>query len=275
MNRIFQDLESRLSVISPDPRGELARMAQSVMGLPSDRFLLLFLTGSLPLPTEEETWALSVLVERRISGEPLQYLLGYADFYGRTFAVRPGVLIPRFDTEILVETALRYLTDGASVLDLCAGTGCVGLTLGAERNISVTEVEKYQDAFSVLKENAVSVYPEARLICADVLTDTIDGTYDMILSNPPYIPSEEIPFLSAEVLKEPATALDGGCDGLFFYRILIDRFTPLLKKGGRMLFECGIGQAAAIEEMFRFAGFSDTIRVRDYGGVERVVGAVR
>lgn len=273
MNRFFEALQRRLATISADPRGELALMAESVLGIPSDRFLLLSLTDSLPEPTAEQTARLESLTERRCGGEPLQYLLGSADFYGRSFSVRPGVLIPRFDTEILVDTALPLLKVGDAVLDLCAGTGCIGLTLGAELPLSVTEVEKFSDAFALLEENAARICPSARLIRGDVLTDSFDGTYNMILSNPPYIPSSDLRYLSPEVCREPVTALDGGEDGLDFYRILIRRFLPLLNEEGWMLFECGIGQASAIADMFLSVGMTDPIRVRDYGGVERVVGA--
>jgi len=273
MNRVFEALQQRLATVSSDPRRELALLAEYVLAIPPDRFLLLSLTGALPEPTAEQTERLTALTERRCGGEPLQYLLGQADFYGRSFLVRPGVLIPRFDTEILVDTALSFLEEGDSVLDLCAGTGCIGLTLGAERALSVTEVEKYPEAFSLLRENAARICPSARLLLADVLTDLPDGSYDMILSNPPYIPTRDLSLLAPEVRKEPVTALDGGEDGLDFYRVLILRYLPLLKEGGRMLFECGIGQASAIEDMFLSAGMTDPVRIRDYGGVERVVGA--
>ncbi len=273
MNHCYDALLKRLSQTSSDPRRELALMAEYAVGIPADRFLLLQLTDALPLPSEKQERALCALVDRRVGGEPLQYLLGAADFYGRSFVVRPGVLIPRFDTEILIDTALHYLKQGDEILDLCAGTGCIGLTLGAERQVFVTEVEKFDDAFSLLRENAARICPSARLLQADVLTDPIDGTYDMILSNPPYIPSGEISSLGADVRQEPITALDGGEDGLLFYRILIQRFVRLLKEDGVMLFECGIGQAHSIEQMLLSAGLTHPVRVRDYGGVERVVGA--
>lgn len=269
----WSELESRLSACSSDAPRELSMMVEKVCGISSDQFLVRRLIRSLPEPTEEQKSALCDLVSRRSAGEPLQYLLGFADFYGRTFAVAPGVLIPRFDTEVLVDTALSLLKDGDSVLDLCAGTGCIGLTLGAEKSLSVTEVEKFDDAFALLEQNAKKNCPSARLILGDVLSDDVDGCYDLIVSNPPYIPTDDLQTLSAEVKNEPVTALDGGEDGLLFYRCIIQRFASRLKPGGSLLFECGIGQAFAIEEMLISAGFSDPIKVRDYGGVLRVVGA--
>ena len=273
MNQFYRSLEETLSSVSSDPRRELALMAEYAAGIPSDRFLLLCLTDGLPVLSQDQACRLSDLVRRRAQGEPLQYLLGSADFYGRSFSVRPGVLIPRFDTEILVDTALPRLQEGASVLDLCAGSGCIGLTLGAEKNLRVTCVEKYPEAFALLQENAAKIYPSARLVQGDVLTDDVEGTFDMIVSNPPYIPTGDLPSLSIEVRREPSTALDGGEDGLYFYRILASRFVSSLNPGGWMLFECGIDQASSIENILRSVGLCDPVTVRDYGGIPRVVGA--
>jgi release factor glutamine methyltransferase len=273
MNQFYRMLEEILSSVSSDPRRELALMAEYAVGIPSDRFLLLCLTDGLPCLTAQQADRLHDLVRRRGEGEPLQYLLGSADFYGRSFSVRPGVLIPRFDTEILVDTALPRLQEGDSVLDLCAGSGCIGLTLGAEKNLRVTCVEKYPEAFALLRENTAKIYPSARLVQGDVLTDAVEGTFDMIVSNPPYIPTGDLPSLSVEVQREPSTALDGGEDGLYFYRVLADRFVSSLKEDGWMLFECGIGQASAIEKILLSAGLCDPVCVRDYGGIPRVVGA--
>ena len=270
---IWAEFESRLSSVCDDPRRELAIFTETVLELPSDRFLLLSLMGNLPEPTQEQENRLSDLVSRRCAGEPLQYLVGVADFYGRRFSVAPGVLIPRFDTEILIDTALPYVTEDSRVLDLCAGSGCIGLTVGAETNCHVTLVEKFDGAFSLLQKNTAKIYPSANLMQEDIFTLSLQDQYDMILSNPPYIPTEDIDGLSREVKQEPITALDGGDDGLDFYRAIISRFSPNLKSGGRMLFECGIGQADALEQLLCSAGFTDPVRIRDYGGIERVVGA--
>lgn len=271
--KFWAELESRLASISSDASRELSLMAEKVCKIKADQFLLKRLIKTLEEPVSEQKQILCDLVARRLSGEPLQYLLGSADFYGRTFSVAPGVLIPRFDTEILVDTALSLLKEGDAVLDLCAGTGCIGLTLGAEKKVAVTEVEKFDEAFALLQKNAQRICPSARLIQGDVLTDDLEGTYDLILSNPPYIPTGDLQTLSPEVKQEPATALDGGDDGLLFYRAIIRRFSSQLKPGGFFLFECGIGQAFAIEELLLSAGFCDPVNVRDYGGVIRVVGA--
>ncbi len=266
-------MASRLSAIGGDGRAQLSRLAESVTGIEAGRFQVLWMTGQLPPLSQQAYEKLSRLVSLREQGEPLQYLLGFADFYGRTFSVAPGVLIPRFDTEILVDTALSLVKEGDSVLDLCAGTGCVGLTVGAEKKVSVTEVEKFEEAFRLLKINAEKICPSAQLIQGDVFLDRVEGVYNLILSNPPYIPTKDLPLLSAEVRKEPVSALDGGDDGLGFYRTIVDRFSSNLRSGGYLLFECGIGQASAVEEILCSAGFSEPVRVSDYGGVPRVVGA--
>ena len=272
---VWADLEESLSSCTENPSGELALLTEAVTGLEPERFRLLRLRGDLPDLTPQQTDRLAALIQRRRSGIPVQYLVGRADVYGRSFSVREGVLIPRFDTEILIDTALKHLRDGDSILDLCAGSGCIGFTLGAELRLSVTSVEKFDAAFSVLCENRDRICPSARLIQGDVLSDPVDGVYDMILSNPPYIPTSDLSSLSAEVQKEPVTALDGGDDGLDFYRIILRRYAANLRDGGFMLFECGIGQASAIAELFREAGYDAPFTVRDYGGVERVVGAQR
>ena len=272
---VWADLEESLSSCTENPSGELALLTEAVSGLEPERFRLLRLRGDLPELTPQQTDRLAALIQRRRSGIPVQYLVGRADFYGRSFSVREGVLIPRFDTEILIDTALKHLRDGDSILDLCAGSGCIGFTLGAELSLSVTSVEKFDAAFSVLCENRDRICPSARLIQGDVLSDPVDGVYDMILSNPPYIPTSDLSTLSAEVQKEPVTALDGGDDGLDFYRIILRRYAANLRDGGFMLFECGIGQASAIAELLREAGYDAPFTVRDYGGVERVVGAQR
>jgi release factor glutamine methyltransferase len=259
--------------VSENGSAELSRLAELVTGMESDRFLLLRMTRELPPLTEEDYARLCHLVSLREQGEPLQYLLGTADFYGRSFSVAKGVLIPRFDTEILVDTALPLVSPGDTLLDLCAGTGCIGLTLGAEKNLSVTAVEKYDDAFALLQENAQRIYPSARLIQEDIFTYEPKETYDIIVSNPPYIPTKDLQTLSPEVQKEPVTALDGGDDGLHFYRAIIEGYSSCLKDGGYLLFECGIGQGFAIEQMLLSNGFSQPLRASDYGGVVRVVGA--
>jgi len=213
------------------------------------------------------------LIKRRAAGEPLQYILGAWEFYGLPFAVGPGVLIPRPETELLVDFALEFLRDKENpvVLDLCAGSGCVGLSVAHHcPNAQVHLVELSDEAMPYLLQNA-QPYKNATVHHADIFHCSLFIVHCLlILSNPPYVKTGDIEALSEEVRREPAMALDGGGDGLRFYRALAERWLPLLRPGGRMAVECGEGQAAAVAEMF--TGHA-TGTMRDLRGVERVVWA--
>ena len=212
------------------------------------------------------------LAERRICGEPLQYLTGSWEFYGREFYVGEGVLIPRPETELLVDFALEYLRDieNPVVIDLCSGTGCIALTVASERkDARVFAVEKYEEAFGYLERN------RERLRCENVTAVRGDifeydklnlEKADLILSNPPYIESGECSSLQKEVLFEPVTALDGGEDGLDFYR----QIALIAEKHSRgaVAVECGENQAEEIGKMFVFPG--EVKFIEDFNGIRRV-----
>ncbi len=215
-------------------------------------------------------------VERRVKGEPLQYILGAWSFFGRDFSVGDGVLIPRPETEELVERALELLPKDSPqiVYDLCAGSGAIGLTVALERpNCTVYLFEKYDAAFSYLEKNKNALgVQNVKLIQADVLKspDETLPQADMLLSNPPYIPSSEVLVLQQEVQREPHTALDGGEDGLCFYRAIRSLWLNRVKKDGYLLFECGNHQAKEISSLF--AG--DTAKqnvLYDFNAVDRIV----
>ncbi len=240
--------------------------------------------GHLPdtvMLTEEQTERLEQTLARRAAGYPLQYILGEWEFLTLTLRVGEGVLIPRADTEVLCETAADHLRDVSAprVLDLCAGSGCVGLGVaslcaGAE----VTAVELSDDAFPYLLEN-IARYPSlaADAVQHDVLCDAdcfADG-YDAILSNPPYIPTADLDGLMREVGHEPRMALDGSADGLRFYRVIADVWSRKLRDGGLCAVEVGIGQADAVAALFCAAGLTDVHTVNDLGGVPRVVCGIR
>ncbi len=214
-------------------------------------------------------------VRRRASGEPLQYILGKWTFCGREFQVGKGVLIPRPETEELAEHASRTVRENryTVVWDLCAGTGCVGLTLALENSdIHVVLFEKYNPALAYLVENQQTLgVQNAEIVQADVLLPPPEGLPlpDLIVSNPPYIPAGEIDSLQPEVLCEPRTALDGGADGLDFYRAIKELWLPCVRTGGCLWFECGDGQGEAIALLF-----SDCARSRvhyDANHVDRFV----
>ncbi|MBO4468740.1 MAG: peptide chain release factor N(5)-glutamine methyltransferase, partial [Clostridia bacterium] len=193
---------------------------------------------------------LNAVVNERLTRYPLQYILGFWDFYGRRFKVGPGVLIPRQDTETVIEVCLELLKDAKDphVLDLCAGTGCIGITLAAEKeDSSVTLIEKYEEAADYLAENLKQNAPEnAKLIIGDVFEKcAAEEKYDLIVSNPPYIKSGDIVKLQPEVKHEPFSALDGGEDGLLFYGFIAKEYKDSLNPGGSIVFEIGFDEAQA------------------------------
>lgn len=217
------------------------------------------------------------MVDRRSRGEPLQYVLGEWDFMGMPFSVGEGVLIPRPETELLVECAIRELPVDRkiSVIDLCAGTGCVGISIAARfPNACVYMVEKSQSALTYLERN-ISRHNLGNT--AAVAGDLFDGYLSfrlpepaMILANPPYIPSAQIPRLQKEVLFEPSEALDGGNDGLKYYRAIHTLWWPFVKHKGALLMEFGDGQANAVSALF--AEPSVTIEIRnDFNEMQRII----
>ncbi len=208
-------------------------------------------------------------INERISGVPIQYILGKWEFYGREFYVGKGVLIPRPETEILVDYALEFLKNKKSptIIDLCAGTGCIGLTVACERPDSkVYLVEKYDEAFAYLNKNSRGI-KNIELVKADVLDKSqlsVLPKADLVLSNPPYIEKSEISSLQKEVQHEPVTALDGGDDGFIFYRAIKNILPEICK--GTVAMECGENQAETIGEIFKTKKF-----LKDFAGINRVV----
>ena len=216
------------------------------------------------------------LVNRRVAGEPLQYILGEWEFYGLRFAVGPGVLIPRPETELLVELALNsefgMCNSEFTVVDLCAGTGCVGLSIAHHRpGARVYLIELSDEALPYLRKNA-RAYPNAEVIQADINSEFQIPNSELILANPPYIRTAELDALQKEVQHEPRMALDGGADGLDFYRALKEQWLPRLAPGGLLACECGEGQAGDIAAMF--APYETSIE-KDFNGIARVVIARR
>ena len=211
---------------------------------------------------------------RRASHEPLQYILGTWEFMGIEFMVTPAVLIPRADTETLCEFALSKLKGipSPTVFDLCAGSGCIGLSLAKLSGALVTLFEKSHEAAAVLRQNRDTVSPTSKVVECDVLTCPLPtAAADMIVCNPPYIKSGVINTLSREVKKEPLMALDGGEDGLLFYREIAARWKPALKTGGTLAFEIGYDQRSEVTDIMTEAGYKNVMFLRDLGGNDRVV----
>ncbi len=216
-----------------------------------------------------------MVMEQRLSHYPLQYIIGEWSFYGLNFFVGEGCLIPRSDTEVLVDTAFEFLNGNskAAVLDLCAGSGCIGITIANRyKETSVTLVEKYDVPYSYCERNIHRNPSETlSLIKADVFDFEPQSKFDLIVSNPPYISAKDMENLSEEVLKEPDSALYGGEDGLDFYRVILSRYVAYLNDGGMIAVEVGYDQSEAVKQLFSQAGFKDIKTAKDLNGIERVV----
>ncbi|MBQ8624921.1 MAG: peptide chain release factor N(5)-glutamine methyltransferase [Agathobacter sp.] len=212
------------------------------------------------------------VLKKRAERIPLQYITGEQEFMGLPFKVSPAVLIPRQDTETLVEEALKVMKPGMKVLDMCTGSGCILISI--LKNITGVEglgVDISKQALIVAKENAKLNGVLASFERSD-LFEMVTDTYDVIVSNPPYIPTEVINGLMPEVAQfEPYQALDGKEDGLHFYRKIVKECKSYLKEDGKILFEIGHDQGAAVSEMLTYAGFSEVRVVKDLTGNDRVV----
>ena len=208
------------------------------------------------------------IAKRRAQGEPLQYILGKWEFMGLPFYTRPCALIPRQDTETLCEEALKINGRGKTLLDLCCGTGCIGVSLAKLGGFEVTFGDISPDCLGLARENAALNGVSGKFLLTDMFGN-ISGSYDMICVNPPYIPTSELASLQAEVKREPVLALDGGADGLDFYRRIARDYAAHLSPGGTLLMEVGAGQAEDVAAMFPKAEI-----IKDICGIERVV-AVR
>ncbi len=214
-------------------------------------------------------------IARRASRIPLQHITGVQEFMGLEFCVSDKVLIPRQDTEILVEEALRELTDGTRILDMCTGSGCILLSLLHYSNdCQGTGADLSEEALEVARRNAERLGLTADFIHSD-LFERISGKYDLIVSNPPYIASGEISGLMEEVrLHEPLCALDGREDGLFYYKRILEQCREHLMRGGSLYFEIGHDQGERVKALMENAGFHEVTVTKDYAGLDRVVSGV-
>jgi release factor glutamine methyltransferase len=225
--------------------------------------------------TVAEARRLYKVVNERLTGRPLWYIIGDTSFCGYTIKVDERVLIPRPETEVLAEYAAAEIKDGDRVLDLCTGSGAlaVALTKMSGKKIETVASDISEDALSLAKENAEGNEAEITFIRSDLFTD-IEGKFDLIVSNPPYIPAEEIEGLQREVKDfEPRLALDGGADGLNYYREIAANVKEHLAEGGKLFLEVGMGQAKDVKAMLEAAGAKCEI-ICDLAGVERIVKGV-
>lgn len=225
---------------------------------------------------KDELAAYRALIQRRLAGEPTQYLVGHKEFYGRRFTVDARVLIPRSETELLVEAALQVLPKDAPVrvLDLCTGSGCVAISIAAERpQASVWAVDVSADALAVARLNAEKLGVDGRVTFfeGDLFAPVpAEAKFDVIVSNPPYVKRGELATLQREVQAEPKLALDGGVDGLDLVKRVIDGAMPRLKPGALLALEIGEDQGAAVKELLTRAGGHDARIEKDLARHDRI-----
>lgn len=227
----------------------------------------------------EDYQKFTAYIDRRCKREPLQHILGKAYFFGYEFQVNENVLVPRPDTEILVEEALKVTDSNSMVLDMCTGSGCIILTLALEKHLKKgLGVDVSEKALVVARENAEKLSVENVTFLQSDLFDGVQKHFtegvcaDVIVSNPPYIPTDVIRGLSEEVrLHDPMLALDGHGDGLHFYREITRQAGKYLKQGGYLLYEIGHDQSEAVEGLLREAGFKEVSTIKDLAGLDRVV----
>jgi release factor glutamine methyltransferase len=234
----------------------------------------LYLNFDRPL-NDIELAAYRSMVARRGRREPLQYILGNQEFLGLEFEVTPAVLIPRHDTEVLVAEAVRHGKEAKTILDIGTGSGCVAVCLAkALPEIEISTVDVSEEAIEVARRNADRNEVTVQFFHGSLFEPFAGRRFDMIVSNPPYIPAAELQTLQPEVKEfEPVTALDGGADGLDFYRRITSAAPEHLNPGGWLLYEVGAGQAPQVLDLLKEAGFTgDCFTRKDHGGIERVVG---
>ena len=215
----------------------------------------------------------------RAAGYPLQYILGEWEFFGRKFYVGEGVLVPRQDTEILVEVCLEYLKthECESVADLCSGSGCIAVTLAKEADIKqVVAIEKSQKATEYLNRNIKHNRANVSVVCDDVLSPTkLLHELDLLVSNPPYLTQMDMELLQKEVRFEPKIALYGGEDGSAFYYGIVQNYKECINKGGMIAFEIGQGQHNIVKNILSENGFKDICLYKDLCGIIRVVTGIK
>ena len=223
------------------------------------------------------------MIRRRLNDEPVAYITGEWAFYGLPMNVSPDVLIPRADTELLAEKAIALLSGrdgGARVMDLCCGSGCVGIAIAANvPGTRVVFIDNAPKALAVCRANLMrnGLTRFASYVETDALhtPPMLIGRFDMIVCNPPYIPTADLKKLDRSVRNfEPLGALDGGKDGLDFYRAITKKWSPVLKPGGALLYECGIGQAQTVADLMRNSGYTAVTILKDTQGIDRVVAGM-
>lgn len=276
-NELYISMRRRLREAQVDESGLEARRLLALADDCSDSDLIARFSLYATSQTIEKA---EKLLYRRLAGEPLAYISGWWEFHGQKIIVSPAVLIPRVDTEILVEAALRLIrpvNPAPRILDLCCGSGCITCALGAELpSARFVLADISTAALSVARRNLSLHRLNTRSICLDA--DALSppplrmDNFDLICCNPPYVTPDEIEKLDPSVKDwEPILALDGGEDGLVFYRSVLENWMEVLRPGGYLVFEVGEGQAEKVKDLMRSAGLKNISGTLDTGGTERVV----
>ncbi len=267
-------IESALGLESATARIEVQMLLQYVLGV-ARSYLLAHPEQELD---EMQAADYQALLVRRLSGEPIAYLTGVREFYGLEFKVTPAALIPRPDTELLVEQALQCITQihAHRILDLGTGSGAIALSIAHTRpDIEVTAVDASQDALEVARENSQLLNTgNARLLLSDWFAGLQGEHFDLIVSNPPYIASDDTHLTQGDLRFEPRSALASGADGLDDIRHIIGQAKLHLNPGGHLFFEHGHDQAAQVRSLLQLGGFAEVDSWCDLSGIERVSGGV-
>ena len=268
----YSEICRRLSASGIDnAEGEAARLLETFCGVSPEALL------AAPAEQDYSSDALEKALSKREAHYPLQYLLGEWEFYRQTYEVSADCLIPRSDTEILVEEAIRRLPQGARFADLCTGSGCIAVSVLSERpDTTALALDKFPRTLALAERNARKNGVSDRFFprlddLLDPRAPLCDEPLDAILSNPPYIPGRVVDALAPELFFEPRAALDGGDDGLLFYRAILRDYAPLVKPGGCILLEIGYDQADALRALAAEYLPNATVEIlRDLGGNDRV-----
>ncbi len=277
LNELYNYVKEKLVKAGADsPAFDAVWLINAVF--PFERRNLIF-DGDMELASELSEKVIT-LTDRRACGEPLQYIIGHWEFFGRKYYVGEGVLIPRDDTEVVLTSTFPYLDKQKDkgelkVLDLCSGSGIIAISLKLQYPLTeVTAVELSDKALPYLVKNAKENNADIEIIHGDIfqcVDDFKDGYFDLIISNPPYVTDSDMEVLQKEVRFEPSLALAGGKDGCDFYRRIIPLYTPKLKEGGMLAFEYDGTQAQVISSLMEEAGFENITVFDDIGGVHRAI----
>lgn len=277
IHKIYKTLTDKLIKAGTDsPQFDVLSLMNHLLGI--ERIHLL--TEPDKEISKKDADALTKMCERRANGEPLQYILGSWEFFGRKFYVGEGVLIPRDDTEVVLRSTFPFLDKLSAkkevkILDLCSGSGIIAITLKClYKNAQVTAVEISDPAVEYLRRNANENKADIAIIHDDIFTcadSFADNEFDLIISNPPYINKQDMETLQKEVTFEPSLALAGGDDGCDFYRKIIPLYTPKLRSGGMLAFEYDGDQAFIIKDIMEKENYHNICIFDDIGGVHRAI----